>query len=155
MPFGGGTSVVGGLAALRDGFAGVVVAGPAPARPAASRSTRSPGPPCSRPACSGPRAEALLAEHGLTLGHFPQSFEYASIGGFAATRSSGQASSGYGRFDALVVGLTVATPLGTLELGSAPATAAGPDLRELVLGSEGAFGVITVGDRAGPPGARR
>ena len=52
----------------------------------------------------GPAAEALLAEHGLTLGHFPQSFEYASIGGFAATRSSGQASSGYGRFDALVVG---------------------------------------------------
>ena len=69
-----------------------------------SRSTRSPGRPCSRPGCSGPRAEALLAEHGLTLGHFPQSFEYASIGGFAATRSSGQASSGYGRFDALVVG---------------------------------------------------
>src|SRR6185312_73404 len=81
--------------------------------------------------------------HGLMLGHFPQSYRYASLGGFAATRSSGQASSGYGRFDALVVGLTVATPLGTLELGSAPATAAGPDLRELVLGSEGAFGVIT------------
>src|SRR6185312_1291662 len=76
-------------------------------------------------------------------GHFPQSFEYASIGGFAATRSSGQASSGYGRFDSLVLGLTVATPIGTLELGSAPSNAAGPDLRELVLGSEGTFGVIT------------
>jgi len=60
-----------------------------------------------------------------------------------ATRSSGQASSGYGRFDQLVVGLRVATPRGDLELGSAPANAAGPDLRELVLGSEGAFGVIT------------
>lgn len=91
----------------------------------------------------GPEAERLLGEHGLTLGHFPQSFEYASIGGFAATRSSGQASSGYGRFDSMVVGLTVATPRGTWELGSAPMTAAGPDLRQVVLGSEGAFGVIT------------
>ena len=72
------------------------------------------------PGLRGPEAEALLAEHGLTLGHFPQSFEYASIGGFAATRSSGQASAGYGRFDALVVGLTVATPIGTLDARRAP-----------------------------------
>ena len=57
------------------------------------------------PGLRGPEAEALLAEHGLTLGHFPQSFEYATIGGFAATRSSGQSSAGYGRFDALVIGL--------------------------------------------------
>ncbi len=91
----------------------------------------------------GPEAEALLAAEGLTLGHYPQSFEYATIGGFAATRSSGQSSAGYGRFDALVVGLRVATPRGELRLGSAPANAAGPDLRQLVLGSEGAFGVIT------------
>jgi alkyldihydroxyacetonephosphate synthase len=91
----------------------------------------------------GPEAEALLAGHGLTVGHFPQSFLHATVGGFAATRSSGQASSGYGRFDALVLGLTVATGLGTLRLGTAPSSAAGPDLRELVLGSEGAFGVIT------------
>jgi alkyldihydroxyacetonephosphate synthase len=95
------------------------------------------------PGLRGPEAEALLAEHGLTLGHFPQSFEFASIGGFAATRSSGQSSAGYGRFDSLVTGLTVATPAGRLELGHAPASAAGPDLRQLFLGSEGAFGVIT------------
>jgi alkyldihydroxyacetonephosphate synthase len=95
------------------------------------------------PGMRGPRAEALLAEHGLTLGHFPQSFEYASIGGFAVTRSSGQSSAGYGRFDSLVVGVKVATPRGTLELGSSPSNAAGPDLRQLVLGSEGAFGVVT------------
>ena len=95
------------------------------------------------PGLRGPEAEALLAAEGLTLGHYPQSFEYASIGGFAATRSSGQSSAGYGRFDALVVGLRVATPRGELRLGSAPANAAGPDLRQLILGSEGAFGVIT------------
>jgi alkyldihydroxyacetonephosphate synthase len=95
------------------------------------------------PGLRGPEAEALLAAEGLTLGHFPQSFEYASIGGFAATRSSGQSSAGYGRFDSLVVGLRVATPSGEISLGSAPANAAGPDLRQLFLGSEGAFGVIT------------
>ncbi|MGH3389572.1 MAG: FAD-binding oxidoreductase, partial [Actinomadura sp.] len=70
-------------------------------------------------------------------------YEWATIGGFAAARSSGQASAGYGRFDDMVVGLTVATPEGTLDLGRAPKSAAGPDLRQLVLGSEGALGVIT------------
>ncbi|MFF0266100.1 FAD-binding oxidoreductase [Kribbella sp. NPDC004536] len=91
----------------------------------------------------GPAAEALLAEHGYTLGHFPQSYEGASIGGYAAARSSGQSSAGYGRFDQMVVALTLATPRGTIELGRAPMSAAGPDLRQLILGSEGALGVIT------------
>jgi alkyldihydroxyacetonephosphate synthase len=95
------------------------------------------------PGLRGPEAERLLAERGYTIGHFPQSFEYATLGGFAAARSSGQASAGYGRFDELVVGIEVATPVGTLSLGRAPKSAAGPDLRQLILGSEGAFGVIT------------
>ncbi|GAB3775343.1 alkyldihydroxyacetonephosphate synthase [Nocardioides ginsengisegetis] len=142
VPFGGGTSVTGGLAARRDGYAGLVsldlvrMKSLLAVDPVSMTATLEPG-------LRGPEAEALLAEHGLTLGHYPQSFEYASIGGFAATRSSGQSSAGYGRFDALVVGLTVATPTGDLTLGSAPANAAGPDLRQLLLGSEGAFGVIT------------
>ncbi|WP_460370746.1 FAD-binding oxidoreductase, partial [Actinocorallia lasiicapitis] len=91
----------------------------------------------------GPRVEELLGEHGYTLGHFPQSFEWASVGGFAAARSSGQSSAGYGRFDELVVAMTVATPTGTITVGRAQKSAAGPDLRQLFLGSEGAFGVIT------------
>jgi len=142
VPFGGGTSVTGGLAARRDGYAGLVSLDLVRMKrlvdvdPVSMTATLEPG-------LRGPEAEALLAEHSLTLGHYPQSFEYASIGGFAATRSSGQSSAGYGRFDSLVVGLTVATPRGPLVLGSAPANAAGPDLRQLVLGSEGAFGVIT------------
>jgi len=142
VPFGGGTSVVGGLVALREGYAGVVSLDLVRMKrllavdPVSMTATLEPG-------LRGPEAEALLAEHGLTLGHFPQSFEHATIGGFAATRSSGQSSAGYGRFDAMVVGLRAATPTGDLELGAAPASAAGPDLRQLVLGSEGAFGVIT------------
>ena len=141
VPFGGGTSVVGGLAPDGGGFAGVVALdlrrldGIGVDR--VSRTARL------GPGLRAPHAEELLNEQGYTLGHFPQSYEWASIGGFAATRSSGQASAGYGRFDEMVVGLTLATPTGTVELGRSPKSAAGPDLRQLVLGSEGAFGVIT------------
>ena len=92
---------------------------------------------------TGPQAEELLGARGYTLGHFPQSFAYATLGGFAATRSAGQASRGYGRFDDLVHRLRAATPVGDLDLGRAPGSAAGPDLRRLLLGSEGALGVIT------------
>lgn len=140
VPFGGGTSVVGGLTPQTDG--------PFVALDLRRLDRLTALDPVSRtatlqPGLRGPRAEALLAEQGYTLGHFPQSFEWATVGGFAAARSSGQASAGYGRFDEMVVGLTVATPEGTLELGRAPRSAAGPDLRQLVLGSEGALGVIT------------
>ncbi|GAB1693661.1 FAD-binding oxidoreductase [Krasilnikovia sp. M28-CT-15] len=142
VPFGGGTSVVGGLAARRDGFAGLLALDLA----GLDRLIRVD--PVSRTATAqaglrAPRAERLLNAQGYTLGHFPQSFEYASLGGFAATRSSGQASAGYGRFDRMVVGLKAATPVGTVDLGRAPESAAGPDLRQLLLGSEGVFGVIT------------
>ncbi|HEY5186741.1 MAG TPA: FAD-binding oxidoreductase [Actinomycetes bacterium] len=142
VPFGGGTSVVGGLAARRDGYAGVLALDLSRLDRLVALDAES-GTAVLEAGVLGPRAESLLGEHGFTLGHFPQSFEYASIGGFAATRSSGQSSSGYGRFDSLVLGLKVATPIGTWQLGHAPASAAGPDLRQLVLGSEGAFGVIT------------
>ena len=91
----------------------------------------------------GPEAEFALQAHGLTLGHFPQSFEYSTVGGWVATRSAGQASSGYGRIDDLVRGLSLAAPEGELELMARPASAAGPDLRELVVGSEGTLGGIT------------
>jgi len=142
VPFGGGTSVVGGLAARRDGFAGVISLDLIRFDKLLEVDHESMT-AWLEPGLRGPAAEALLAAEGLTLGHFPQSFEYASIGGFAVTRSSGQSSAGYGRFDSLVVGLRVSTPQGALELGSSPANAAGPDLRELVMGSEGAFGVVT------------
>ncbi|GAA3024859.1 FAD-binding oxidoreductase [Streptosporangium longisporum] len=142
VPFGGGTSVVGGLVASRRGFAGVVALDLARLDRLVAVDAESMVAELE-PGLRAPEAERLLAAHGLTLGHFPQSFEYATLGGFAAARSSGQASAGYGRFDDMVVGMTVATPRGTLDLGRAPRSAAGPDLRQVMLGSEGAFGVIT------------
>ncbi|MFC4063204.1 FAD-binding oxidoreductase [Planomonospora corallina] len=145
VPFGGGTSVVGGLTAdggVMERYAGLVALDLARLNRLVAVDPESMVAELE-PGLRGPQAEELLARHGLTLGHFPQSFEYATLGGFAAARSSGQASAGYGRFDDLVVGMTVATPRGTLELGRAPKSAAGPDLRQVILGSEGAFGVIT------------
>jgi alkyldihydroxyacetonephosphate synthase len=95
------------------------------------------------PGLRGPEAEGALRAEGLTLGHFPQSFEYATIGGFAATRSAGQASGGYGRFDELVTQVEMVSPAGPLSTQKTPHSAAGPALRELIVGSEGALGVIT------------
>jgi alkyldihydroxyacetonephosphate synthase len=141
VPYGGGTSVVGGLDAVRDGHGAVVSLDLGELRSveldARSLTARL------GPGLSGPDAEQALAARGATLGHFPQSFEQATIGGFAATRSAGQASSGYGRFDELVTQVELCAPAGRLRTREIPHTAAGPSLRELVLGSEGTVGVIT------------
>jgi alkyldihydroxyacetonephosphate synthase len=142
VPFGGGTSVVGGLEPDASGFAGVVALDMRRMNALAELDEVS-RLAVLEPGLRGPQAEALLGAKGYTIGHFPQSFEYASLGGFAATRSSGQASAGYGRFDEVVQSLRVATPVGTVIAGRAPRSAAGPDLRQLILGSEGTLGVIT------------
>lgn len=93
---------------------------------------------------SGPELEAQLRAHGYTLGHYPQSFEYSTLGGWVVTRSSGQQSLRYGRIEKLFAGGHLETPAGPLELPATfPASAAGPDLRELVLGSEGRLGILT------------
>jgi len=141
VPFGGGTSVVGGVAPLRGAHEAVL-----------ALDTRRMGEVIDLDPTSltvdvegGMRAPALeryLQARALTLGHFPQSFEHVSLGGCVATRSAGQASSGYGSIEKMVLGLRLAAPAGDIELPAVPATAAGPGLRQLLVGSEGTLGVI-------------
>ncbi|HEY5814979.1 MAG TPA: FAD-binding oxidoreductase [Solirubrobacterales bacterium] len=152
VPFGGGTSVVGGVEPLRGSHERLVSLDLARLRGVdvdrrSLTATLGAG-------LRGPEAEAALSDEGVVLGHYPQSFEYATVGGFAATRSAGQASSGYGRFDDLVTAVRLLAPAGDLRTLETPHTAAGPSLRELVVGSEGVFGVIpevTVRVRPQPP----
>ncbi len=142
VPFGGGTSVVGGVAPLRGahravlalemrGLAGLLSLDDESATVTVGAGMRAPA------------LERLLAGRGLTLGHYPQSYEFVSLGGCAATRSAGQASTGYGAIEKMVLGMRLAAPAGEIALPPLPATAAGPSLRGLVVGSEGTLGVIT------------
>jgi alkyldihydroxyacetonephosphate synthase len=141
VPFGGGTSVVGGVDPYADGFSAVVsldlrrLDRVVAVDPVSLTATLEAG-------LFGPEAERRLAAEGFTLGHFPQSFEYSTVGGWVATRSAGQASTGHGRIDELVEGLRLVAPAGEVTGRALPATAAGPDLRELLVGSEGVLGVI-------------
>jgi alkyldihydroxyacetonephosphate synthase len=142
VPFGGGTSVVGGVAPMRGEHACVIALDTSRmsdpiALDAESRTVT---------VQAGMRAPALerhLAKSGLTLGHYPQSFEYVSLGGCAATRSAGQASTGYGRIEQIILGLRMSAPSGEIALPARPASAAGPSLRQLLIGSEGTLGVIS------------
>jgi alkyldihydroxyacetonephosphate synthase len=93
--------------------------------------------------CLGPELEKSLSSVGLTLGHFPQSFEYSSVGGWVATRGAGTESTRYGKIEDMVESLRLVTPQGTIETPLVPASATGPDLRQILIGSEGMLGVIT------------
>jgi alkyldihydroxyacetonephosphate synthase len=142
IPFGGGTSVVGGVAALPGGHRAAIsldlsrLDAVIDVDATSLTATVEPG-------IFGPELERQLGHAGLTLGHFPQSFEYSTVGGWVATRSAGQASTGYGRIDELVEAVRCVTPAGELTTRDAPASAAGPSLRELIVGSEGTLGVIS------------
>ena len=91
----------------------------------------------------GPDLEAALNEQGWTLGHFPDSFTHSTLGGWAATRSSGMQSDRYGDIADIVRGMTVVRPSGVVNLRAVPSESTGPSLRELFIGSEGRLGVIT------------
>ncbi|MGD2270588.1 MAG: FAD-binding oxidoreductase [Desulfobacterales bacterium] len=141
IPFGGGTSVVGHLEV------------PETQQPVLSLSLHGVNrmihfdPECLlatfEAGARGPELERQLNAKGFTLGHYPQSFEYSSLGGWVATRSCGQQAKYYGRIEQLFAGGELLTPRGLIRLPPFPASAAGPDLRQLVLGSEGRLGVLT------------
>lgn len=142
VPFGGGTSVVGGVSRDADAH-GVAIAVAFDRMAEVIDIDEASLTVTVGPGITGPVLERILGSRELTLGHLPQSWERATIGGYIATRSAGQASTGYGRSDEMVEALRVATPMGDLHLGRGPKSAAGPDLRQLFIGSEGALGIIT------------
>jgi alkyldihydroxyacetonephosphate synthase len=141
VPFGGGTSVVGGVEPLVGGHAGVIALdmGRLAGIAALDRESRI---VTVGAGMRGPELERALAREGLTLGHWPQSYEYVTLGGCVASRSAGQASSGYGSIARMVLGLRLTAPAGEIALAPMPASAAGPAVRELIVGSEGTLGVI-------------
>ncbi|MBV8682117.1 MAG: FAD-binding oxidoreductase [Caulobacteraceae bacterium] len=139
IPFGLGSGVVGGVIARPDA---VVLDMSAMSRvrsidPTDLMATFDAG-------VRGTDAEAAVAAQGLTIGHWPQSVAVSSVGGWVATRASGQFSTAYGNIEDMVLAVEAVLPDGTLvTLGKGPRASVGPDLRALILGSEGALGVIT------------
>ncbi|MHB1683893.1 MAG: FAD-binding oxidoreductase [Bacilli bacterium] len=141
IPYGGGTSVVGHLTAPAGEQAVLTVdMGHMNRMLALQKGERL---ATFQAGVRGSHLEAELQANDFTLGHYPQSFEYSTLGGWVATRSVGQFSLGYGRIDSLFAGGHLETPEGPLDVPSFPASAAGPDLRQWILGSEGRLGILT------------
>lgn len=140
IPFGGGTSVVGGVEARNERISisldlarlNRVVS----IDEVSQTATIEAG-------ILGPDLERELNARGFTLGHFPQSFEFSTLGGWIATRGAGLTSTGFGKIETMTQSVRVATPRGIIETRNVPATAAGPALLQLLIGSEGTLGVIT------------
>ena len=141
IPFGGGTSVVGHVTVLPSATPVVTVdlSRLSDLRLLDSTSHTA----VFGAGITGAQLESQLRDRGFTLGHFPQSFEYSTLGGWIATRSRGQQAIHYGGIERLFAGASLETPAGPLNLPAHVASSAGLDLRELVLGSEGRLGIIT------------
>jgi alkyldihydroxyacetonephosphate synthase len=144
VPFGGGTSVVGGVECRGAGYAGVVSLDTRDLDQVleidhTSRAARV------QAGATGPELNAQLGEEGLQLRHYPQSYEFSTFGGWVATRAGGHFATRYTHIDDFVESVRAETPVGPLETRRLPASGAGPDPNRFLLGSEGAFGVITEG----------
>jgi alkyldihydroxyacetonephosphate synthase len=143
VPYGGGSSVVGGVTAARRAGQRAVVTldttrlGRVLAVDEASLTARV------QAGIYGPELERTLARAGYTLGHYPQSFEFSTLGGWIAARGAGQQSYRYGKAEKWLVSAELATPKGLWRTEGFPASAAGPNLNQVVAGSEGILGVIT------------
>jgi alkyldihydroxyacetonephosphate synthase len=142
VPFGGGTSVVGGVDPILPPSKSAVIALDTTRLDRLLAIDDQSHTATFQAGIDGPSLEAELGARGYTLGHFPQSFEHSTLGGWIAARSSGQLSDGYGGIDALLVSAKVVTPRGELTTLTVPRHATGPDLKQMVLGSEGTLGVI-------------
>lgn len=142
VPWGGGTSVVGGVECTASSFAGVLALDLARLDQVLAVDTQSLTARIQAGA-TGPAIEEQLGVHGLTLRHFPQSFELSTLGGWIATRAGGHFATVYTHIDDLVQSVRMLTPRGPWESRRVPGSGAGPSPDRLVLGSEGTLGVIT------------
>ena len=142
IPFGGGTNIVGGVEPLDRQNRMVVTLDMRRMNRVLSVDKYS-NTAVIQAGALGPKLEADLATQGYTLGHHPDSFEYSTLGGWLATRSAGMQSDAYGKIEDMVVAVKLVTPSGTISTRPMPASSAGPDLNQLVVGSEGVLGVIT------------
>ena len=141
IPFGGGSSVVGGVTPPEEA-AGVVTLDLGELREVLEVDTTSRAARIQAGAF-GPDLEAQLKPHGLTLRHFPQSFEHSTLGGWIATRSGGHYATNHTHIDEFVESLRMLTPSGAVESRRLPGSGAGPSPDRLAIGSEGILGVIT------------
>ena len=142
IPFGGGTNIVGGVNPEADEPRPVITLSLRNMKRLISidRESRT---ATIQAGALGPEIESELAAQGHSLGHFPDSFEYSTLGGWLATRSAGMQSDAYGKIEDMVVSIKVVTPAGTIITKPVPASSAGPDLNRILVGSEGILGVIT------------
>ena len=143
IPFGGGTSVVGGVEGDVDDRYGAVLSLDLAHLDRVVEVERSSLSARIQAGATGPGLERQLAEHGLTLRHFPQSFEFSTLGGWVATRAGGHFATVYTHIDDLVQSTRAITPKGVWESRRLPGSGAGPSPDRLMVGSEGIFGVIT------------
>ncbi len=141
VPFGGGSSVVGGVEASSGARAAVITLDTSRLDQLVSIDALA-HTATLQAGMYGPEVERALQQQGYTLGHYPQSFEFSTLGGWIAARSSGQQSNRYGGAAAFTQSCRVVTPTGRLETLDVPRSAAGPDLNQVIAGSEGTLGVI-------------
>ncbi len=143
IPFGGGSSVVGGLETLRARGHRAVLSVDVTRMRSLIDLDASDRTATFQAGIYGPMLERKLNTSGWTLGHFPQSFEYSTLGGWVAAKSAGQQSNRYGKIEELVVSARLLTPAGVIETENVPSASTGPDWNQIIAGSEGVLGIIT------------
>lgn len=142
IPFGGGSSVVGGINAMAKSLGGAVLTLDTTLMTRVIQIDKIAMTATIEAGIYGPALEEALQKHGVTLAHYPQSFEYSTLGGWIAARGAGQQSNRYGKAEKWLISAKLATPKGFWTTEATPASAAGPNLNQIVAGSEGILGVI-------------
>ncbi|KAB7738839.1 FAD-binding protein [Parvibaculum sedimenti] len=142
IPYGGGSSVVGGVNAMAKSLGSPVLTLDTTLMTRLIQIDKIAMTATVEAGIYGPALEEQLQKHGVTLAHYPQSFQFSTVGGWIAARGAGQQSNRYGKAEKWLVSARLATPKGFWTTEATPASAAGPNLNQLIAGSEGTIGVI-------------